>query len=420
MPPAPAGTGRPGRSRARAARHGRPPNGQPVNGRPLPENHHGAPAVTGRALESRPAPGHRRPAPVRAEPRPPASPGPRPAPRPRPAAPVRTAVCLARRAAAWALNDLATARTEGPEAWLADLDASDLTGRHGPVVRCLDPALASAVVDIRRMSGGLVEKVLPLGPVLAADPERRLLRKSTFTYLLKPSDRLVVALLSAGWAVCMVFFWMWWLEPAHRIGTLGVLLNSVVLLYVLCYPVAFVIAINRLRCVRKTLAVPLLRTAFVVTRAPSEPWDVAEATLSAMLDQDFRCPTTCGCATSGRAPSIIDWCDENGVMLASRNGVDEVPPRDLAAADQVQGRQPRLLLRPLGLPLLRRGRPARLRSSRRSRTYLSEVVRPFSDPAVGYVAAPSVCDANAGGSWAARGRLHREAAFHGPVRARPQ
>jgi cellulose synthase (UDP-forming) len=48
-----------------------------------------------------------------------------------------------------------------------------------------------------------------------------------------------------------------------------------------------------------------------------------------------------------------------------------------------------------------------------SPTYLSEMVRPFSDPAVGYVAAPSVCDANAGSSWAARGRLHREATFHG-------
>ena len=41
------------------------------------------------------------------------------------------------------------------------------------------------------------------------------------------------------------------------------------------------------------------------------------------------------------------------------------------------------------------------------------MVRPFADPAVGYVAAPSICDANAAISWAARGRLHREAVFHG-------
>src|SRR2546430_15410972 len=50
---------------------------------------------------------------------------------------------------------------------------------------------------------------------------------------------------------------------------------------------------------------------------------------------------------------------------------------------------------------------------RPSPTYLAEMVRPFTDPAVGYVAAPSVCDANAATSWAARGRLYREATFHG-------
>jgi len=50
---------------------------------------------------------------------------------------------------------------------------------------------------------------------------------------------------------------------------------------------------------------------------------------------------------------------------------------------------------------------------RPSRSYLTEVVRPFSDPAIGYVSAPSVCDTNASTSWSARGRLYREASFHG-------
>jgi hypothetical protein len=43
------------------------------------------------------------------------------------------------------------------------------------------------------------------------------------------------------------------------------------------------------------------------------------------------------------------------------------------------------------------------------------MVKPFVDPAVGYVAAPSICDANADGSWSARGRLYREAAWHGAI-----
>jgi cellulose synthase (UDP-forming) len=48
-------------------------------------------------------------------------------------------------------------------------------------------------------------------------------------------------------------------------------------------------------------------------------------------------------------------------------------------------------------------------------TYLREVLRPFADPEIGYVSAPSICDANAGASWAARGRLYAEASLHGSL-----
>jgi hypothetical protein len=49
--------------------------------------------------------------------------------------------------------------------------------------------------------------------------------------------------------------------------------------------------------------------------------------------------------------------------------------------------------------------------------YLREMLRPFADPGVGYVSAPSICDRNAAESWSARGRLHAEANFHGSLQA---
>jgi cellulose synthase (UDP-forming) len=49
--------------------------------------------------------------------------------------------------------------------------------------------------------------------------------------------------------------------------------------------------------------------------------------------------------------------------------------------------------------------------------YLVNMVRPFADPRVGYVAAPSICDSNARLSWAARARLYAEATLHGPLQA---
>jgi cellulose synthase/poly-beta-1,6-N-acetylglucosamine synthase-like glycosyltransferase len=49
--------------------------------------------------------------------------------------------------------------------------------------------------------------------------------------------------------------------------------------------------------------------------------------------------------------------------------------------------------------------------------YLESMVRPFQFERVGYVAAPSICDSNAADSWAARGRLYKEAPLHGPLQA---
>jgi cellulose synthase (UDP-forming) len=45
------------------------------------------------------------------------------------------------------------------------------------------------------------------------------------------------------------------------------------------------------------------------------------------------------------------------------------------------------------------------------------MLRPFADPTVGYVSAPSICDKNAADSWSARGRLHAEASMHGALQA---
>ncbi len=67
------------------------------------------------------------------------------------------------------------------------------------------------------------------------EPERRL-RKSTFEPVLARRDRLVVAVLSAGWLACLVEFWLWWLQPEHRASYLGLAINSVLLVYVTLYP----------------------------------------------------------------------------------------------------------------------------------------------------------------------------------------
>jgi hypothetical protein len=135
--------------------------------------------------------------------------------------------------------------------------------------------------------------------VLARRQQRRRLRSSTFRPVLPAADRVLIAGLTLCWLICVGDFWLWWLQPAHRLSLLGLVLNSAVLLYVSGYPVFFVVGINRLRNTSGSVTVPLLRVAFVVTRAPSEPWDVAGRPWRRCWTRTIPSPTTSGCVTSG-------------------------------------------------------------------------------------------------------------------------
>jgi cellulose synthase/poly-beta-1,6-N-acetylglucosamine synthase-like glycosyltransferase len=272
--------------------------------------------------------------------------------------------------------------------------------------------LGQLTAYVRQLSGGNVRKISASGPVIAPGQHRRRLRYSTFRYVLPPADRALIAGLTTAWLICVANFWVWWLQPSHRLGLLGLVLNSLVLLYVSGYPVFFVVGINRLRNTSGSVTVPLLRVAFVVTRAPSEPWDVARATLAAMLDQDYPIPYDVWLCDERPTDEIMSWCRWAGVIVASRDGVPEYhratwPRRtrckegNLAYFYDHWGYREYDVVAQLDCDHV----PAR--------TYLAEMVRPFADPGIGYVAAPSVCDANADASWSARGRLYREATFHG-------
>ena len=230
--------------------------------------------------------------------------------------------------------------------------------------------------------------------------------------MLSPGTRALIAFLSVCWALCLADFWVWWLEPSHRISTVGIVLNSIVLFYLTCYPVFYVVAANRLRNVSRSNPVPRLRVAFIVTRAPSEPWDVARATLIAMVNQEFPLPYDVWLADESPTSEILQWCFANGVIVSSRQGVEGYhrpswPRRTKCKEGNLAYFYDHWGYRSYDVV-------AQLDCDHRpSPTYLAEMVRPFADPAVGYVAGPSVCDTNAAESWAARGRLYAEATFHG-------
>ncbi|MFF1449976.1 glycosyltransferase family 2 protein [Streptomyces sp. NPDC058274] len=265
------------------------------------------------------------------------------------------------------------------------------------------------------LSDGHVVDIPASGPVFdrSANRRRRLLRR-TFVPVLSRPDRAVVAVLSAGWLVCLALFWVWLLQPSHRTSGLGIAVNGTVLLYLSVMPVYFMTGVNRLRRVDPAIGVPRLRVAFAVTRAPSEPWDVARKTLRAMRAQDYPHAFDVWLCDESPTDEIRTWCEENGVGLVTRFEVADYHRTTWPRRTRCKEGNLAFFYDQVGY--WEYDVVAQLDCDHVPEPgYLAEMVRPFADEAIGYVAAPSVCDSNAELSWAARGRLHREATFHGPA-----
>lgn len=269
----------------------------------------------------------------------------------------------------------------------------------------------------RGSSASTATTTTPDGPLLSGRKTPRLrTHPQLYVLILSTRQRIAVALLTVCWLAAFLAFWQWWLQPEHNIGWVGLIVNSVLLFYMSYLPSYFLIAVNRLRQTDPSLPAPEGRFAFVVTKAPSEPWPVIKTTLRAMLAQDFSRPYDVWLCDEDPSPETEAWCLDHNVRVSTRRGIvdyhhDQWPRRtkckegNLAYFYDNYGYENYDIVAQLDCDHIP------------SPSYLSEVTRPFNDSSVGYVAAPSVCDLNAQVSWSARGRLHKEATFHGPFQA---
>lgn len=218
---------------------------------------------------------------------------------------------------------------------------------------------------------------------------------------------------AAVWFAALASFWLWWLEPAHNIGTPSFVLVSALLAWTTVLPLYFVVIFfHSVRPSGPLQISPETRVAMVVTKAPSEPFAVVAETLERMLSQDY--PHDTWLADEDPTPETIAWCERRGVRISSRKGREDYhratwPRRtrckegNLAFFYDHYGYDNYDIVCQLDA------------DHAPSPGYLREMLRPFADPAIGYVSAPSICDRNAATSWAARGRLYAEASLHGAL-----
>jgi len=280
----------------------------------------------------------------------------------------------------------------------------------------LPPRQRNDVPQIREylheLSGGCVVDIRPSGPVFGALPARREGQRRVMVPALARGPQRKLFGLTVLFGLTMTAFFLWWVSPDHRLSWFGFVANSVLLLAVLVLPVYFLHAIRGMRRVNHNVPVPDLRVAMVVTKAPSEPWPMVQATLEAMLAQDYPGDYDVWLADEDPTDEVIEWCLPRGIGVSTRRG-DERYQR-LTWPRRRRCKEGNLAYFYDYYGYARYDVVSQLDADHvPDPDYLKEMVRPFWDPAVGYVAAPSVCDANSGQSWTVMGRPHEEGSFHG-------
>lgn len=217
------------------------------------------------------------------------------------------------------------------------------------------------------------------------------------------------------WIAAAGFFWVWWLQPSHNIGAGRFVLVTACLFWVFFLQAYFIAMFMRAQRVAKTAAaLDAPRVAMVVTKAPAEPFYVVRETLLAMLAQDVEHDTWL--ADEDPQPETIAWCEVNRIKISTRKGVEKYHQPNWPRRTRCKEGNLAYFYDHYGYENY--DFVAQLDADHVPQAgYLREILRPFADPSIGYVSAPSICSQNANISWAARTRLHAEAMFHGVLQA---
>ena len=239
------------------------------------------------------------------------------------------------------------------------------------------------------------------------------------TPLLQPilagRDRLMHTLGVLVWALCFVYFWVWWFRQEHFSDWLPFGLVTTCLAWLSLNQVFYlIVTYNPMRPSPLVEPPSTLRVAMVVTKAPSEPFEVVRTTLEAMLAQSL--PHDTWLADEAPTAETIAWAEAHGVRISTRFGVTDYHRATWPRRTRCKEGNLAYFYDHYGYELY--DVVAQLDADHVPEPgYLRAMVQPFADPKVGYVSAPSICDSNAGRSWSARGRLHAEASMHGTLQA---
>lgn len=230
-----------------------------------------------------------------------------------------------------------------------------------------------------------------------------------------PWQRLALWLMAALWLAALAQFFVWWFNSAHVVTVTRFWVITLAVGWITLLPGYFVFFVLRARVANPAVPIPEeWRVAMVVTKVPSEPFALVRETLEGMLRQRY--PHDVWLADEDPAPETIAWCERHGVHISSRKGVAEYHRPDWPRRTRSKEGNLAYFYDHYGYDNY--DFVVQLDADHVPEAgYLEAMLRPFVDPEVGYVSAPSICDRNAAESWSARSRLYAEAQLHGIMQA---
>ena len=213
------------------------------------------------------------------------------------------------------------------------------------------------------------------------------------------------------WAITNIVFFVWWFQKSHILSPTLFVINTFFLSWTYLLPAYFFFFVARMKKTNPELKIPDgLRVAIVVTKAPSEPFDLIKKTMQGMIAQKY--PHDNWIADEDPTPELLDWASKHGIKISCRKGIEEYnrktwPRRtkckegNLAYFYDKYGYDNYDIVVQLDADHIPQ------------ENYLEEMIKPFADEKIGYVSAPSICSSNANESWSARARLYAEGLLHG-------
>ncbi len=246
---------------------------------------------------------------------------------------------------------------------------------------------------------------------------RKAIAAGTTVPVMTAAERRAYRALACLWLIANLVFWSWWLRPSHIVTMPRFLVTTFVIGYALAMPAYFIFFLGRMRRPNPALVLPAgSRVTFATTFVPgAEGIEVLERTVVAMRDQEGY-PHDVWVLDEGNAPEVRALCARVGVHHFSRKGIDRYqapvwPFKARTKAGNYNAWLDWLRSQEVAYDLLLQMDTDHVPQP----GYLMAMLRPFADPAVAYVAAPSITSGNRDDSWAVAARYEVEATLHGAL-----